>query len=149
MDGLVCLKFGEKNAASASICAPSDSLKLSWSRGYWDRFSQLVWWTVPKCELLRAHQPIVSARYWRPKICNLPKTDHIWAAQWLTSSELKIKFDPWLERSWCELFKIINIPVYGPKDPLQGSLGPGFPSKSSPSVVISKTEIGGSVLSIS
>ena len=22
MDGLVCLKFGEKNAASASICAP-------------------------------------------------------------------------------------------------------------------------------
>ena len=33
---------------------------------------------------------------------------HIWATQWPTSSGLKIKFDPSIERSWCEHFKIIK-----------------------------------------
>ena len=35
-----------------------------------------------------------------------------------TSSELKIKFDPSLDRSLCEFFKIIKN--HGPKNPPQG-----------------------------
>ena len=48
------------------------------------------------------------------------------ATQWPTSSELKIKFDPSLDRSWCEFFKIIKN--HGPKNPPPGcNLGPKFP----------------------
>ena len=47
------------------------------------------------------------------------------AAQWPTSSELKIKFDPSLDRSWCEFFKIIKN--HGPKNPPPGcNLGPKY-----------------------
>ena len=35
---------------------------------------------------------------------DLLKNTHVWATQWLTSSELKIKFDPSLDRSECEFF---------------------------------------------
>ena len=49
-------------------------------------------------------------------------------AQWPTSSELKTKFDPSLDRSWCESFKIIKI--HGPKNP---PLGRNLGSKFSPS----------------
>jgi hypothetical protein len=50
----------------------------------------------------------------------------VWAAQWPTSSELKINFDPSLDRSWCEFFKIIKN--HGPKNPPPGcNLGGLFP----------------------
>ena len=39
---------------------------------------------------------------------NLSKNGYVWAMQWPTSSELKIKFDPSLDRSWWEFFKIIK-----------------------------------------
>ena len=39
------------------------------------------------------------------------------ATQWPTSSELKIKFDPSLDRSWCQFFKIIKD--HGPKNLLK------------------------------
>ena len=48
------------------------------------------------------------------KILNLSKNAHDWAAQKTSSSELKKKFDPSLERSWYELFGIIK--AYGPKN---------------------------------
>ena len=35
---------------------------------------------------------------------NLSKNAYVWATQWLTSSELKIKFEPLLGRSWPEFF---------------------------------------------
>ena len=46
---------------------------------------------------------------------NLPKNGYVWATQWPTSSELKIKFDP---SSWCESFKIIKN--HGPNNPPPG-----------------------------
>ena len=48
------------------------------------------------------------------KIWNLSKNAHVWAAQKTSSNELKIFFDPLLERSWYELFGIIK--AYGPKN---------------------------------
>ena len=45
----------------------------------------------------------------------MSKNDYVWATQWPTSSEPKIKFDPSLDRSWCEFFKIIKD--HGPKNP--------------------------------
>ena len=54
---------------------------------------------------------------------NLSNNGHVWATQWPTSSELKIKFDPSFDRSWCEFFKIIKDD--GPKSPPLGcNLGP-------------------------
>ena len=54
---------------------------------------------------------------------NLSKYACVWAAQWPTSSELKIKFDTSLDRSWPEFFKIIKN--HGPKKPPPGcNLGP-------------------------
>ena len=47
------------------------------------------------------------------KIRNLSKNSLVWATQ--LPSGVKIKFDPSLERSWCELFNIIN--GHGPKNP--------------------------------
>ena len=45
--------------------------------------------------------------------CNSPKSvisgnlsKNVWASQWPTSSELKIKLDLSLERSWCEYFEL-------------------------------------------
>ena len=35
---------------------------------------------------------------------NLPKNAYVWATQWPASSELKIKFDPLLDRPECEFF---------------------------------------------
>ena len=56
---------------------------------------------------------------------NLSKNGCVWAAQWPTSSELKIKFDPSLDRSWYEFFKIIKN--HGPKNPPTGcNLDPKF-----------------------
>ena len=49
---------------------------------------------------------------------NLSKNGCVWAAQWLTSSELKIKFDPPFDRSWCEFFKVIKD--HDPKSPSPG-----------------------------
>jgi hypothetical protein len=49
---------------------------------------------------------------------NLSKNGYVWATQWPTSSELKIKFDSSLGRSWCEFFKIIKN--HGPKNPPAG-----------------------------
>ena len=46
---------------------------------------------------------------------NLSKNAHVWATQWPTSTWLKTKFDPSLDRSWCELFKIRK--GHGPKNP--------------------------------
>ena len=47
----------------------------------------------------------------------------VWATQWRTSSE---KFEPSLDRSWCEFFKIIKN--HGPKHPSPGcNVGPKFP----------------------
>ena len=68
--------------------------------------------------------------------CNLSKNGCVWTAQWPTSSELKIKFDPSLDRSWCESFKIIKD--RGPKNPPPGcNLGGLFPfsKKNQPSVL--------------
>jgi hypothetical protein len=48
----------------------------------------------------------------------LSKNGCVWAAQWTTSSELKIKFDPSLDRSWCEFFKLIKD--HGSKNPHPG-----------------------------
>ena len=63
------------------------------------------------------------------KYGNLSKNGCVWAAQWPTSSELKIKFDPSLDRSWCEFFKIVKD--HGPKNPPPGcNLGGLFPSPS-------------------
>ena len=57
----------------------------------------------------------------------MSKNGYVWATQWPTSSELKIKFDPSLDRSWCEFFKIIKN--HGPKNPPLGcNLGPKFPA---------------------
>ena len=57
---------------------------------------------------------------------NLSKNGCVWAAQWPTSSKLKIKFDPSLDRSWCEFFKIIKN--HGPINPPLGcNLGPKYP----------------------
>ena len=39
---------------------------------------------------------------------NLSKNANVSATQWPTSSGLKIKFDPSLNRSWYELLKIIK-----------------------------------------
>ena len=62
------------------------------------------------------------------KICylsNLSKNGHVWATQWPTSGELKIKFDPSLDRPRCESFKMIKIMVQ--KNPPPGcNLGPKF-----------------------
>ena len=58
---------------------------------------------------------------------NLSKNCYVWATQWPTFSKLKIKFDPWLDRSWCEFFKIIKD--HGPKNPPPWcNLGALFPS---------------------
>ena len=38
-----------------------------------------------------------------------------WATQWTASSRLRIKSDPSLNRSWCELFKTIKD--HGAKNP--------------------------------
>ena len=66
--------------------------------------------------------PIMRLLYFkRPKSVisgNLSKNGFVWATQWPTSSELKIKFDPSLDRSWCEFFKIIKD--HGPKNPPPG-----------------------------
>ena len=51
-------------------------------------------------------------------IHNLSKNGYVWATQWPTSSELKIKFDPSFDRPWCEFFKIIKD--HGPKNPPLG-----------------------------
>ena len=37
---------------------------------------------------------------------NLSKSGYVWATQWPTFSELKIKFDPSLDRSWLEFFRL-------------------------------------------
>jgi hypothetical protein len=37
---------------------------------------------------------------------NLSKNAYVWATQWPTSTELKIKFDPSLDRSWPEVFRL-------------------------------------------
>ena len=52
----------------------------------------------------------------RPKsaISNQIKNGYIWATQWPSSSELKIKFDPSLDK----FFKIIK--KHGPKNPPRG-----------------------------
>ena len=57
--------------------------------------------------------------------CNLSKNGFVWAAQSPTFSELKIKFDPLLDRSWCQFFKIIKD--HGPKNPPGVILGTFFP----------------------
>ena len=41
----------------------------------------------------------------------MSKNGYVWATQWPTSSELKIKFDPSFDRSWPEFFKIKKIMV--------------------------------------
>jgi hypothetical protein len=51
----------------------------------------------------------------------LSKNGHVWATQWPTSSELKIKFEPLLDRSWCDFFKIIKD--HGPKNQLGSPIG--------------------------
>ena len=50
---------------------------------------------------------------------------NVWASQWPTSSELKIKLDLSLERSWCEYFKIMK--GHGPKNPPLGCNLGGLP----------------------
>jgi hypothetical protein len=56
------------------------------------------------------------------------KNGYVWATQWTTFSELKIKFDPSLDRSWPEFFKIIknhSPKNHGPKNEPPGcNLGP-------------------------
>ena len=53
---------------------------------------------------------------------NLLKTVYVWATKWPTSSELK-KFDPSLDRSWRNFFKIIG--GHSPKNLPPGcDLGP-------------------------
>ena len=54
------------------------------------------------------------------KIWNLSKNAHVWAAEKTSSSELK-NFDPSLERSWYELFRIIK--AHGPKNQPPSSPG--------------------------
>ena len=46
----------------------------------------------------------------------LSKNDYVW----VTSSDLKIKFDPTLYRSWCEFLRLQKN--HGPKNPC--NLGP-------------------------
>ena len=48
----------------------------------------------------------------------MSKNGCVWATQWPTSSELKIKFDPSSDRSWYEFFKITKD--HGPKNPPLG-----------------------------
>jgi hypothetical protein len=56
---------------------------------------------------------------------NFSKNGCVCATQWPTYSELKIKLDPSLDRSWCEFFKIIKVMVQ--KNPPPGcNLGPKF-----------------------
>jgi hypothetical protein len=55
------------------------------------------------------------------KIWNSSKNTHVWAAYKTSSSKLKILFDPSLERSWCEFFKIIK--GCGQKNPPHPSPG--------------------------
>ena len=57
---------------------------------------------------------------------NLSKNGYVWATPWTTSSELKLKFDPSLDRSWCELYKITKN--HGQKNQPPGcNLEPKFP----------------------
>ena len=49
---------------------------------------------------------------------NFLKNGYVWATQCPTSSELKIKFEPSLDRSWCEFFKIVKD--HGPKNQPMG-----------------------------
>ena len=54
---------------------------------------------------------------------------YVWATQWPTSSELKIKFGPSFDTSWCEFFKVIKD--HGPKNSHPGyNLGALLPSPS-------------------
>ena len=65
----------------------------------------------------------------RPKsvmLGNLSKNCCVWAAQLPTSSKLKIKFDPSLDRSWPECFKIMIQKIH-PGGVIWGGL---FPSPS-------------------
>ena len=69
------------------------------------------------CPILR----LLYIRDKRPKSVisgNLSKNGYVWATQWPIFSELKIKFDLSLDRSWCEFFKIIKN--HGPKNPPPG-----------------------------
>ena len=85
---------------------------------------------------IKTYQIQNFALFWdcckRPKSIisgNLSKNCCVWAAQWPTSSELKTKFDPSLDRSWCEFFKIMKD--HGLKNPPPGcNLGALFPSPS-------------------
>jgi hypothetical protein len=52
----------------------------------------------------------------------LSKNAYVWATQLPSSNELKIKFDPSLDRSWPELFLIIKN--HGSKNPSQSSSHP-------------------------
>ena len=56
----------------------------------------------------------------------MSKHGYVWATQWPTSSEFKIKFDPSLERSWCEYFKVIK--GHGQKK-IHPKGAPGVPPK--------------------
>ena len=58
------------------------------------------------------------------KIWNLSKNAHVWAAQKTSSNELKIFFDPLLERSWYELFNIIKGHAWSGISTQRGSWGP-------------------------
>ena len=49
----------------------------------------------------------ISVQCFHPQAGHLSKNGYVWVTQWPSSSELKIKFDPSLDRSWCEFFKII------------------------------------------
>ena len=42
---------------------------------------------------------------------NLSKNGYVWTTQWPTSSKLKIKFDPSLERPWLKFFRLEKILV--------------------------------------
>ena len=41
---------------------------------------------------------------------NLSRDGYVWATQWPTSIEIKIKFVLLLDRSWCKFLKIIKKP---------------------------------------
>ena len=62
------------------------------------------------------------------KINKMSKNVHVWATQWLSSSGLKTKFDPFIRKFWCKIFKIIKhqdskIPPKGcPWGPSKGKL---------------------------
>jgi len=55
---------------------------------------------------------------------NSSKNGYVWGAQWPTSSEFKIKFDPSLDRYRCEFFEIIKN--HGPKTSSPLNLGPKY-----------------------